>query len=140
MMIPTAAKASPTRKATGSVSTTSGDVARPNTAATARMAAPESHALLAAHMIAPATTSSLARNQLRRLAQIAEHRRDRGGVDEHRVAGALDARRETARAFHPRVDAVAVYLHDLRRDVRCDQLARRARGDQAPAVHDGQAM
>src|SRR5207302_6102016 len=39
--------------------------------------------------------------QLRMLAQIREHRRNVGGIDEHRVAGTLDARREGAGALQP---------------------------------------
>src|SRR5919201_4428996 len=59
MMSPQAAKASPTRNATGSVNTTIGDAARPKTAATARIVAPENHALLAAQTISAATMSSM---------------------------------------------------------------------------------
>ena len=70
MMSPHAAKARPTRNATGSVSTTIGDAARPNTAATARMVAPESHALLAAHTISPATMSSMVSGAYRIASQV----------------------------------------------------------------------
>src|SRR3954462_5829020 len=70
MMRPTAAKASPTRNATGSAMTTIGDAARPKAAATARLVAPESQALLAAQTISPATTSSMVTGAERMASQV----------------------------------------------------------------------
>src|SRR5437762_10058602 len=70
MMSPTAAKASPTRNATGSTMTTIGEAAKPNATATAKMVAPESHALLAAQTISPATTSSMVSGAYRIASQV----------------------------------------------------------------------
>src|SRR3954463_2353317 len=70
MISPTEAKARPTRKANGSARMTRGEAASPKTATTARMVAPESQALLAAHTTSPATMSSMTSGAYRIASQV----------------------------------------------------------------------
>src|SRR5512135_437892 len=67
-------------------------------------------------------------------AQARDQRCDVFRVAEDRIAGALDARRETPRVGHPLLHSRAVYLEHLCLDVPGDQRARAALGDDPAAV------
>src|SRR5207245_6425801 len=61
-------------------------------------------------------------------------------IAEHRVAGPLDAAAERSRLAQPRLEPRPVHLDHVGLDVLGDQGARRALGNDAAVIHDGQAM